>query len=135
MKAIAVDKKGLMEDFITWGVAPNYARFFLAKCKEANDQILLEPFMFNDSEHLTNQYQWFAANSAFWCRVYREAECNRTQGEALASIRSIFFVAGMLGQGSIAVMIRQWWHDTHELHGLPCPNQSQLSTMISHHFH
>lgn len=135
MKTITVSKNGLMEDFITWGVAPNYARYFLSKCKVADDQISLESFMFNDSEHLTNPHQWFAANSAFWCRVYRESEGSREQEEALASIRSIFFVAGMLGQGSIAVMIRQWWHDTHELHGLPFPNQSQLSTMIAHHFH
>ncbi|BEN79606.1 hypothetical protein SMKC082_30160 [Serratia marcescens] len=133
MKIIMVEKLGLMDDFAAWGVAPNYARFFLAKCQEVDGQIALEPFVFNDSVHLTNPYQWLAANTAFWCRAYREAESSKEQAEVLASIRAIFFVAGMLGQGAITVLIRRWWCDTYDLHGLPTPNQAQLSKMISHH--
>lgn len=135
MKTITVEKHGLLADFVTWGVAPNYARFFLGKCHEANGQIALEPFVFNDSMHLTNPHQWFAANTAFWCRAYREAESSKEQAETLASIRAIFFVAGMLGQGSITALILQWWRATFELHGLPAPNVVVAAKSQSNRIH
>ncbi|MHC5175209.1 hypothetical protein [Serratia rhizosphaerae] len=130
MKPISVEKAGLVDDFAAWGVAPNYARFFLAKCREENGLIMLEPFVFNDSIHMTNRHQWFVANAAFWCRVYREAESSREQGEAIASIRAIFYVAGMLGQGEVTAMIMQWWAITAEIHGLPSLNATPT---IKHH--
>ena len=70
MKPISVEKAGLVDDFAAWGVAPNYARFFLAKCREENGLIMLEPFVFNDSIHITNRHQWFVANVVFWYRAY-----------------------------------------------------------------
>ena len=130
MKPISVEKAGLVDDFAAWGVAPNYARFFLAKCREESGRIMLEPFVFNDSIHMTSRYQWFAANAAFWCRAYREAGTAEEQAETLASIRALFYVAGMLGQGSITALILQWWSVTYELHRLPAPNASQADTLI-----
>ncbi|MEX3187869.1 MULTISPECIES: hypothetical protein [Serratia] len=130
MKIIMVEKQGLMDDWAAWGVAPNYARFFLAKCQEVDGHVALEPFVFNDSMHLTNPQQWFAANAAFWCRAYREACTAEEQAETLASIRALFYVAGMLGQGSIIALIRQWWSITYELHRLPAPNISPADTLI-----
>ncbi|WP_447885179.1 hypothetical protein [Serratia fonticola] len=132
MKTIMVEKRGLLEDFTAWGVAPNYARFFLAKCQELDGQIALEPFVFNDSVHLTNSHQWFAANTAFWCRAYREAESSKEQAETLASIRAIFFVAGLLGQGCITALILQWWQATFEIHGLPGLNHAVAGKATSH---
>ncbi|CAI1619364.1 Uncharacterised protein [Serratia marcescens] len=130
MKVIAVEKQGLMDDLAAWGVAPNYARFFLAKCQEVDGLVALEPFVFNDSMHLTSPYQWFASNAAFWCRAYREAGTAEEQAETLASIRALFYVAGMLGQGSITALIIQWWSATYELHRLPAPNVSPADSLI-----
>ncbi len=130
MKVIAVEKQGLMDDLAAWGVAPNYARFFLAKCQEVDGLVALEPFVFNDSMHLTSPYQWFASNAAFWCRAYREAGTAEEQAETLASIRALFYVAGMLGQGSITALILQWWSATYELHRLPAPNVSPADSLI-----
>ena len=103
--------------------------FFLAKCQEVDGLVALEPFVFNDSMHLTSPYQWFASNAAFWCRAYREAGTAEEQAETLASIRALFY-GGMLGQGSITALILQWWSATYELHRLPAPNVSPADTLI-----
>lgn len=131
MKIIMVEKQGLLEDFTAWGVAPNYARFFLSKCQEVDGHIALEPFVFNDTMHLTCPRQWFAAHTAFWCRAYREAESSTAQAEMLSAIRTLFFIAGMLGQGSITTQILQWWDATFEIHQLPWINHAVADKAIS----
>ncbi|CUY82424.1 Uncharacterised protein [Serratia marcescens] len=127
MKTIAVQKEGLLSDFDAWGVKPSYARFFLEKCEETNGLISLGHELVNDSYHLTNPYQWFAANVAFWCRVYREAQAPAGQVEALAAIRAIYYIAGSLGLEVTTRMIALWWKSAQPLHGLPAPNQSHHS--------
>src|SRR5471030_495540 len=135
MKMIMVEKAGLKEDFIAWNVAPNYARLFLGKCQEIDGLIALSPQMFNDSMHLVEPHQWFAASSAFWCRVYREAESSKEQIEALASIRATYYMANYLGQGSITVMIARWWEQVRQLHGMHSLNVSPVArqkTALTH---
>ncbi|GAA3594345.1 hypothetical protein GCM10023078_22270 [Gibbsiella greigii] len=127
MKIIAVQKEGLLSDFNAWGVKPSYARFFLEKCEETNGLISLAHELANDSHHLTNPYQWFAANVAFWCRVYREAQSPAGQVEALAGIRAIYYIAGSLGLEVTTRMIALWWKSAQPLHGLTAPNQSHHS--------
>ncbi|MGQ6163745.1 hypothetical protein ACUNG5_11840 [Serratia sp. IR-2025] len=127
MKTITVQKEGLLSDFNAWGVKPSYARFFLDKCEETNGRISLGHELVNDSYHLTNPYQWFAANVAFWCRVYREAQVPAGQMEALAAIRAIYYIAGSLGLEVTTRMIALWWKSAQLLHGLPAPNQSHHS--------
>lgn len=128
MKTIVVDKMGLMEDFKLWGVAYNYAHFFLGKCRLTGKNVELMPFMFNDTLHLDNPTQWFSAHSAFWCRAYRESQLHSDQVEALASIRAIFYMASLLGLGSVTCLIQQWWNATIEIHGLVQINHSCTST-------
>ncbi|WP_279026861.1 hypothetical protein [Gibbsiella quercinecans] len=124
MKTIAVQKEGLLSDFNAWGVKSSYVRFFLEKCKETNGLISLAHELVNDSHHLTNPYQWFGANAAFWCRACREAQTPAGQLEALAAIRAIYYIAGSLGLGVITRMIALWWKNAQPLHGLPALNQS-----------
>lgn len=124
MKHISVTTAGLREDFNNWGVPTAYAEAFLNKCGCSDERVTLRPFAFNDTEHLTNQRHWLAANAAFWCCAYREAETACEQAETLASVRAVFYIAGMLGQGEITVLIREWWCMTSEIHRLPAPNYS-----------
>ncbi|HDL7421547.1 TPA: hypothetical protein PXN54_000207 [Yersinia enterocolitica] len=135
MKAIAVDRNGLLDDFNHWGVAHNYAQFFLGKCRLAGNNVELQPIMFNDTIHLTNPHQWFSAHAAFWCRAYREAESNSDQVEALASIRAIYHMSGWLGLGSLTCMINNWWNRTIEIHGLTQINHSCASASTTKQLH
>lgn len=135
MKTIAVDKAGLLADFNHWGVAHNYAQFFLGKCRSAGNRVELAPMMFNDTAHLNNPHQWLAANVAFWCRAYREAESNSDQIEALASIRAIFYLSGALGLGSVTWMINDWWHNTIAIHGLAQINHACASVNTTQQQH
>lgn len=135
MQVITVEEKGLTADFQTWGVTADYARSFLGKCQKQGEKVALIPVLFNDSMQLTNPQQWFAANAAFWCRAYREAETKCEQTEALASIRAIYYLAGTLGQGNIVVMIHKWWQSVFELHGLVSPNQTTAPKSAANKFH
>ncbi|ECS2631290.1 hypothetical protein AZF28_25495, partial [Salmonella enterica subsp. enterica] len=87
----------------------------------------------NDTEHMTNQRHWLAINAAFWCCVYREAESKEAQIEALAGIRAIFYTAGALGVGEIKALIQEWWRTTYELHLIPAPNYSAVTTQPAFH--
>lgn len=124
MKHISVTTAGLREDFNNWGVPADYTDAFLNKCGCSDERVTLRPFAFNDTEHLTDQRHWLAANAAFWCRAYREAETACEQAETLASVRAVFYIAGTLGQGEVTALIRQWWSITSEIHQLPAPNYS-----------
>ncbi|WP_227724424.1 hypothetical protein [Yersinia proxima] len=135
MKAISVDRNGLLDDFSHWGVAHNYAQFFLGKCRSVENRVELQPLMFNDTMHLTNPHQWLAANAAFWSRAYREAESKSDQIEALASIRAIFYISSALGLGVVTWSINNWWSRTIEIHGLTQINHSCASTSITKQLH
>jgi len=129
MKIITVDEKNLMEGFATFGVMYNYSRFFLGKCHVSDGRVSLTPFMFNDTEHLANHHQWLAANTAFWITAYRESETLVEQVETMASIRSLYFLSGSLGQGQIHAMIRTWFNQTKELHCIAALNISPLAPL------
>lgn len=129
MKIITVDEKGLMESFATFGVKYNYSRFFLGKCHVTDGRVALTPFMFNDTVHLDNQHQWFAANAAFWVRAYRESETLADQVETMASIRALYFLSGSLGQGQIHEMIRTWFNQSKEVHRIGAMNISPLAPL------
>lgn len=88
------------------GVPHNYAILFLEKNTVKNDRVALHPFFFNDTEHMTSQRHWLAVNVAYWSCVYREAESQYQQVEALASIRSMYYIAGSLGAGEIKALIQ-----------------------------
>ncbi|WP_145496182.1 hypothetical protein [Yersinia massiliensis] len=135
MKEISVDRNGLLDDFGHWGVANNYAQFFLGKCRLVENRVELQPLMFNDTMHLTNPHQWLAANAAFWCRAYREAESKSDQIEALASIRTIFYISGALGLGVVTWNINNWWVKTIEIHGLVQINYSCASARTTQQLH
>lgn len=127
MKIITVEKAGLLADFTVWGVSAEYAEFFLTKCAVVGPQVSLRPFLFNDTEHLDDKRQWLAAGAALWSRVYREAETSIAQVEAISAIRSLYYMAGLLGQGTITTAISAWWDLTIELHQLPAVNRSAAS--------
>lgn len=55
---------------------------------------------------MTNKRHWLAVNVAYWCCVYREAESQYQQVEALASIRSMYYIAGSLGAGEVKALIQ-----------------------------
>ena len=79
---------------------------FLAK-STVKMAVALHPFFFNDTEHMTNNKRhWLAVNVAYWCCVYREAESQYQQVEALASIRSMYYIAGSLGAGEVKALIQ-----------------------------
>lgn len=124
MSIISVDTKTLGHELKAWGVPHNYAVLFASKCTVKNDRVALHPFFFNDTEHMTSPRHWLALNAAYWCCVYREAECKHAQIEALASIRSMYYVAGAMGVGEIKALIQEWWRSTYELHHVPAPNHS-----------
>lgn len=124
MKVISVTNAGLREDLVAWRVSSEYVDAFFSKCTCDGERVTLRPFFFNDTVHLENPRHWLAANAAFWCRAYREAETAYAQAETLASIRAVFYLAGSLGQGEITAMIQLWWRQTHELHQVPAPNYS-----------
>jgi len=75
MKIITVDEIGLIESFATFGVKFNYSRLFLSKCHVSKGRVALTPFMFNDTVHLDNPHQWFAANIAFG-RFFGAGSCS-----------------------------------------------------------
>lgn len=127
MKIITVNRVGLIAEMNNWGVRHEYVEFFLSKCAIADKCVSLRPFLFNDTVHLDDKHQWLAASAALWCRVYREAEFIVAQVEAISAIRSIYYLAGLLGQGSITTAITAWWNLTHELHQLPAVNRSAAS--------
>lgn len=129
MKIITVDEKGLMESFAIFGVKYNYSRFFLGKCHVTGGRVALTPFMFNDTVHLDNPHQWFAANAAFWIRAYRESETLVEQVETMASIRALYFLSGSLGQGQIHEMIRTWFNQSKEVHRIGALNMSPLAPL------
>lgn len=129
MKIITVDEKGLMGSFAIFGVKYNYSRFFLSKCHVTGGRVALTPFMFNDTVHLDNPHQWFAANAAFWIRAYRESETVVEQVESMASIRALYFLSGSLGQGQIHEMIRTWFNQTKEVHCIGALNISPLAPL------
>ncbi len=99
MSIISVNAKELGQELAAWGVPHNYAILFLEKSTVKNGRVALHPFFFNDTEHMTNKRHWLAVNVAYWCCVYREAESHFQQVEALASIRSMYYIAGSLGAG------------------------------------
>ncbi|MGD8205026.1 hypothetical protein [Pantoea sp. FN0305] len=93
MKQISVPTTGLREDFNNWRVPADYVDAFLGKCDGRDGCVTLRPFAFNDTEHLTNQRHWLAANAAFRCRACREAETDCEQAETLASVRAVLNLA------------------------------------------
>lgn len=132
MKIITVQKDGLIEELASWGVAHQYAEFFVSKCADDGQAVSLRPFAFNDTPHLNAPEQWLRCSAAFWARVYRDACQQIEQVEAISAIRGLYYVAGMMGQGSVAQTIWIWWERTYELHRLPTLNRSQVS--INHQF-
>ncbi|WP_454843499.1 hypothetical protein [Rahnella aceris] len=129
MKIITVDEIGLIESFAAFGVKFNYSRLFLSKCHVSKGRVALTPFMFNDTVHLDNPHQWFAANAAFWVRAYRESETLVEQVETMASIRALYFLSGSLGQGHAHALISTWFDTTKELHGMGALNLSPLAPL------
>lgn len=101
MSIISVNAKELGQELAAWGVPHNYAILFLEKSTVKNGRVALHPFFFNDTEHMTNKRHWLAVNVAYWCCVYREAESQFQQVEALGSIRSMYYIAGSLGAGKL----------------------------------
>lgn len=126
MNIITVKKKGLLKDFLNWGVNADYAEFFISKCDAEGSTVALKQFVFNDTIHLDDKIQWLLVSSAFWCRAFREAETHTQQTEALSAIRAIYFAAGFLGASPVVALIRSWWSVSYELHLLASPNQSQM---------
>ena len=129
MKIITVDEIGLIESFAAFGVKFNYSRLFLSKCHVSKGRVALTSFMFNDTVHLDNPHQWFAANAAFWVRAYRESETVIEQVETMASIRALYFLSGSLGQGQIHEMIRTWFNQSKEVHRIGALNMSPLAPL------
>jgi len=125
MQVIAVDKKELLSDFRDWGVSNEYADFFVSKCVDDGKTVSFRSFVFNDTIQMHDSIQLMAACAAFWCRVYREAETQLAQVEALSAIRSLYFAAGFVSASPVVALIRSWWSNTYELHQLQAPNQSQ----------
>lgn len=82
---------------------------------------------------MTSKRHWLAVNAAYWCCVYREAESQLQQVEALASIRSMYYVAGSLGAGEIKALIQEWWRNTYELHKAPAPSYTAVPITFSFH--
>jgi len=133
MSIISVNAKELGQEMAEWGVPHNYAILFLEKNTVKNDRVALHPFFFNDTEHMTSQRHWLAVNVAYWSCVYREAESQYQQVEALASIRSMYYIAGSLGAGEIKALIQEWWRNTYELHKVPAPSYSAAPVTVSFH--
>ena len=128
MTIISVNKDLLAKESAAWGVPPGYLALFISKSTAQADRVLLHPFCFNDTEHMTNQRHWLAFNAALWCCAYREAETKQRQTEALAGIRAMFYVAGTLGQGEVKALLHEWWRQTFVLHHVPAPNFSAVTT-------
>ncbi|HEB0945493.1 TPA: hypothetical protein RY286_001113 [Enterobacter cloacae] len=133
MSIISVNAKELGQELAVWGVPHNYAILFLEKSTVKNGRVALHPFFFNDTEHMTNKRHWLAVNVAYWCCVYREAESQYQQVEALASIRSMYYIAGSLGAGEVKALIQEWWRNTYELHKVPAPSYSAAPVTVSLH--
>lgn len=133
MTIISVDVKTLGQEMAAWAVPHNYAMLFLEKNTVKKGRVSLHAFFFNDTEHMTSKRHWLAINTAFWCCAYREAESNSEKVEALAGIRSMFYIAGALGAGEIKAMIQEWWRKTYELHQVPAPNCSAVPVTATFH--
>ncbi|WP_031518828.1 hypothetical protein [Siccibacter colletis] len=133
MSIISVNSTTLAQEFSAWLVPVHYAEAFTSKNTVKGGRVILHPFFFNDTEHLTNPRHWLAINAAYWCCVYREAESDATQVEALAGLRSNYYVAGALGVGEIKALIHEWWRATYELHQTPAPNYSAVIKNPSFH--
>ncbi|HEC2576527.1 TPA: hypothetical protein R2K49_004484 [Raoultella ornithinolytica] len=133
MSIISVDAKELGRELAAWGVPHHYAILFLEKSAVKNNRVALHPFFFNDTEHVTSQRHWLAVNAAYWCCVYREVQTQYQQVEALASIRSMYYLAGSLGAGEIKALIQEWWRNTYELHKVPAPSYSVVPITFSFH--
>lgn len=133
MTIISVDKTAFASELNTWRVPMNYVLAFISKNTEKAGRVLLHPFFFNDTEHLTNPRHWLAINAAMWCAMYREAESKEAQIEALASLRTLFYIAGGLGQGEIKALIQEWWRHTYPLHKVPAPNHSAVTNTPTFH--
>ena len=133
MPVISVDSANLGKELRAWGVPHDYTTLFLAKSVVKNGRVALHPFFFNDTEHLTSQRHLLAVNAAFWCSVYREAKSHIEQVEALAGIRTMFYMAGALGVGEIKALIQEWWRNTYELHQVPAPSYSAAPAAVSFH--
>lgn len=133
MSIISVDRKILAIELSAWRVPFEYEEAFFDKSIVANGRVSLHPFFFNDTEHLTNQRHWLALNAAYWCCAYREAESQLQQVEALASIRSMYYIAGSLGAGEIKALIQEWWRNTYELHKVPAPSYTAVPITFSFH--
>ncbi|HFD6761793.1 TPA: hypothetical protein ACF3KV_004553 [Enterobacter hormaechei] len=133
MSIISVNAKELGQELAAWGVPHNYAVLFASKCTVKNGRVSLHPFFFNDTEHMTSPRHWLALNAAYWCCVYREAESQYQQVEALASIRSMYYIAGSLGAGEVKALIQEWWRNTYELHQIPAPSYSAAPVTVSFH--
>lgn len=127
MKIITVQKDGLIAELGSWGVAQQYAKFFISKCADDGHAVSLRPFAFNDTPHLNAPDQWLRCSAAFWASAYRDACQQIEQMEAISAIRGLYYLAGMMGQGSVAKTIWVWWERTYELHRLPTLNRSQGS--------
>lgn len=126
MTSIAVDKKGFLTELLSWQVPAEYAAAFVNKNAGNNGRIILHPFFFNDTEHLTNSRHWLAINAAFWCRAFREAEGVQNQIETLAGVRAIYYAAGALGVGEVKALIQEWWRITIPIHNVPAPSYSAV---------
>lgn len=133
MTIISVDKGTFEREVSAWSVPMNYTALFLKKNTDKAGRVSLHPFFFNDTEHMTNSRHWMAINAALWISAYREAEAKESQIEALAGIRTLFFVAGALGLGEVNALIQQWWRTTYELHHLPAPNYSAVQQHPTFH--
>lgn len=133
MSIISVDAKELGQELVAWGVPHNYAVLFASKSTVKNGRVALHPFFFNDTEHMTSQRHWLAVNVAYWSCFYREAESQYQRVEALASIRSMYYIAGSLGAGEIKALIQEWWRNTYELHKVPAPSYSVAPVTASFH--
>lgn len=133
MTIISVDVKTLGQELAAWAVPHNYAMLFMEKSIVKNGRVALHAFFFNDTEHMTNKRHWLAINAAYWCCVYREAESKYQQVEALAGIRSMFYIAGALGSGEIKALIQEWWRKTYELHQVPAPSCSAVPFTATFH--
>lgn len=132
MTIISLNKELLLQSAYDWGVPDSYAAMFCRQSTEQDGRVLLHPFFFNDTEHMKNQRHWLAFNAAMWCCVYREATTKQSQGEALAGIRALFFVAGTLGQGEVKALLQEWWRQTFILHQVPAPNFSAVQSPPIH---
>lgn len=133
MTIISVDKGTFEREVSAWNVPMNYTALFLKKNTNKAGRVSLQPFFFNDTEHMTNPRHWMAINAALWISAYREAEAKESQIEAMAGIRALFYVAGALGLGEVNVLIQQWWRTTYELHRIPAPNYSAVQHQPTFH--